>query len=178
MSGIGSGKDGEGTSNLIPRLHQDAGAIISSNNGIIAEGATVGETVTDSTVNVVADFINTNGTNVGGLAQSTAANALNQLQIASNFSAATDSVAAAFDSFNLDVLIPSKIWTLQYWEKYLASYGVALGDFNIGMARAMQKDVGNTSTDCFLKALHSSNAIKNTFDVNFYTNASFNFPDL
>ena len=82
-----------------------------------------------------------------------------------------------WDSMNIDVLIPSQIWTLTYWEKYLASYGVCLGDFNIGMARAMQKDVGNTSTDCFLQSLHTSNAIKNTYDINFYTNRSFNYPD-
>ena len=70
----------------------------------------------------------------------------------------------------MNVLIPSEIWTKLFWDKYLASYGVCLGDFNIGMARAMQKDIAATNTDCFLRSLHASNAIKDTFDLNFYTN--------
>ena len=127
-----------GTSTLLPA------------NNIITDGGTVGDTVTDSTVNVANDIIYSGGTSIENLAQNTAFNALDSFNVANNLSASTESLTAVWDSFNLDVLIPSKIWTLQYWEKYLASYGVCLGDFNIGMARAMQKDIGNTSTDCFL----------------------------
>lgn len=125
-------------------------SVIPSSNGLIVNGETIGDTVTDSTVNVVSDLVYEDGGNLEALAQNTANNAINQLQIANNLSSAGDSLTAAWDSFDLDVLIPSQIWSLLYWEKYLASYGVALGDFNIGMARAMQKDIGNTSTDCFI----------------------------
>ena len=125
-------------------------SVIPSSNGLIVNGETIGDTVTDSTVNVVSDLVYEDGGNLEALAQNTANNAINQLQIANNLSGAGDSLTAAWDSFDLDVLIPSQIWSLLYWEKYLASYGVALGDFNIGMARAMQKDIGNTSTDCFI----------------------------
>ena len=91
---------------------------------------------------------------------------------------AADDLQDRWEDFDMNVLIPSEIWTKLFWDKYLASYGVALGDFNIGMARAMQKDISSTNSDCFLRSLHASNAIKNTFDINFYTNQSFNIPDI
>jgi len=127
-----------GTSSLIP------------SNNIVDPNASVGEAVTDGTVNGITDIIQTGGVNIEDMAQKTANNAIGSLKIGDTLSSSTQALTDVWDSFNLDVLIPSKIWTLLYWEKYLASYGVCLGDFNIGMARAMQKDVGNTSTDCFL----------------------------
>ena len=127
-----------GTSSLIPA------------NNIVDPNASVGEAVTDGTVNGITDIVQTGGVNIEDMAQKTANNAIGSLKIGDTLSSSTQALTDVWDSFNLDVLIPSKIWTLLYWEKYLASYGVCLGDFNIGMARAMQKDVGNTSTDCFL----------------------------
>jgi len=59
--------DSSGTSNLIPA------------NNLIADDATVGEAVTDGTVNGISDIISTGGTNIGDLAQSTATNALDSL---------------------------------------------------------------------------------------------------
>jgi hypothetical protein len=56
-----------GTSNLIPA------------NNLIADDATMGEAVTDGTVNGVKDIINTGGTNIADLAASTATNALDSL---------------------------------------------------------------------------------------------------
>ena len=91
-------------------------ALIPSGNGIITTGDTVGDTVTDSTVNVVTDLVTTSGGGLEGLAQNTAANALNQLALGSTLGAASDGLTGAatdaWDSLNLDVLIPSKIWTL------------------------------------------------------------------
>ena len=56
-----------GTSNLIPA------------SNLIADDASMGEAVTDGTVNGVKDIINTGGTNIADLAANTATNALDSL---------------------------------------------------------------------------------------------------
>ena len=66
-----------GTSSLIPA------------NNIVDQNASVGEAVTDGTVNGVTDIIQTGGVNIEDMAQKTANNAIDSLKIGDTLGSGT-----------------------------------------------------------------------------------------
>ena len=106
-----------------------------------------------------------------------AADANSDIDTDAVYDVATKQLDEFVEGITVDVVIPERTWDARFWQKYIASYGVALGDLNIGSARAMQKNLADTSTDCFKRAVITANSIKNTFDLNYYENNSFNIPD-
>ena len=68
-------------------------------------------------------------------------NAATDASTAIDVDAIYNTTAKTLDQFveniTIDVVIPERTWDARFWQKYIASYGVALGDLNIGSARAM-----------------------------------------
>lgn len=63
----------------------------------------------------------------------------------------------------------------EFFNSYIASYGQAIGDFNLGLTRSMQKDINSVSTDCYLKAQISSDGIEDMFKAENYENQTYNW---
>ena len=125
------------------------------------------EAIRDAAMNSLADDTNSAVDDVNSL--------VDESEI---YSVATKSLDKFVENLSVDVVIPERTWDARFWQKYIASYGVALGELNIGSARAMQKDLNDTSTDCFKRAIITANAVKTMFDLNYYENNSLNIPDI
>ena len=69
----------------------------------------------------------------------------------------------------IDLGIP-QIFDDEFVSNYIASYGVALGQMNLGLSRSLQFDISKTDSDCYTKAVDSSNEIEEIFLSKNYSN--------